>query len=61
MVGAKIDRKGKLCIGFLLPLTLARVKGKIESSYDGVISYTPLESWSGTERFGYTISDGRGA
>ena len=27
------------------------VKGKIESSYDGVISYTPLESWSGTERF----------
>jgi hypothetical protein len=23
-------------------------------------TYTPLESWSGTERFGYTISDGRG-
>jgi large repetitive protein len=35
------------------------VKGKIESSSD-VISYTPLESWSGTERFGYSISDGRG-
>ena len=25
-----------------------------------MITYTPLESWSGTERFGYTISDGRG-
>ena len=36
------------------------VKGKIESSSDGIITYTPLESWSGTERFGYTISDGRG-
>ena len=36
------------------------IKGKIESSSDGIITYTPLESWSGTERFGYTISDGRG-
>ena len=36
------------------------LKGKIESSSDGIITYTPLESWSGTERFGYTISDGRG-
>jgi hypothetical protein len=35
-------------------------KGKIESDSDGMITYTPLESWSGTERFGYTISDGRG-
>jgi hypothetical protein len=36
------------------------LKGKIESSSNGLITYTPLESWSGTERFGYTISDGRG-
>jgi hypothetical protein len=36
------------------------LKGKIETSSDGIITYTPLESWSGTERFGYTISDGRG-
>jgi hypothetical protein len=36
------------------------LKGKIESSSDGIITYTPLGSWSGTERFGYTISDGRG-
>ena len=36
------------------------IKGKIESNSDGVITYTPLESWSGTEKFGYTISDGRG-
>jgi hypothetical protein len=36
------------------------IKGKIESNSDGMITYTPLESWSGTERFGYTISDGRG-
>ncbi len=27
---------------------------------DGTITYSPLKSWSGTERFGYTISDGRG-
>jgi hypothetical protein len=36
------------------------LKGKIESSSNGMITYTPLKSWSGTERFGYTISDGRG-
>ena len=36
------------------------IKGKIESDSDGVITYTPLESWSGAEKFGYTISDGRG-
>ncbi len=36
------------------------LKGKIESNSDGMITYTPLKSWSGTERFGYTISDGRG-
>ena len=36
------------------------IKGKIESDSDGMITYTPLKSWSGTERFGYTISDGRG-
>ena len=24
-----------------------------------MITYSPLKSWSGTERFGYTISDGR--
>ena len=36
------------------------VKGTIESDADGTIAYSPLKSWSGTERFGYTISDGRG-
>ncbi len=36
------------------------VRGTIESDTDGTITYTPLKSWSGTERFGYTISDGRG-
>ena len=36
------------------------IKGKIESNSDGVITYTPSESWSGTEKFGYSISDGRG-
>ena len=36
------------------------LKGKIETSSDGIITYTPLESWSGTERFGYSINDGRG-
>ena len=35
-------------------------KGTIETNADGVITYSPLKSWSGTERFGYTISDGRG-
>ena len=35
-------------------------KGTIESNADGAITYSPLKSWSGTERFGYTISDGRG-
>ncbi len=33
------------------------LKGKIESNSDGMITYTPLESWWGTELFGYTISD----
>jgi hypothetical protein len=36
------------------------IKGKIESNSDGVITYTPSEWWSGTEKFGYSISDGRG-
>ena len=36
------------------------VRGTIESDADGTITYSPLKSWSGTERFGYTISDGRG-
>ena len=36
------------------------VRGTIESDVDGTITYSPLKSWSGTERFGYTISDGRG-
>ena len=36
------------------------VKGIIGSNPSGMITYSPLESWSGTERFGYTISDGRG-
>lgn len=36
------------------------VRGAIDSDADGTITYTPLKSWSGTERFGYTISDGRG-
>lgn len=36
------------------------VRGTIESDNDGTITYSPLKSWSGTERFGYTISDGRG-
>lgn len=36
------------------------VRGAIESDADGTITYSPLKSWSGTERFGYTISDGRG-
>ena len=36
------------------------VRGTIESDADGMIIYSPLKSWSGTERFGYTISDGRG-
>jgi len=35
------------------------VKGTIESDADGTITYTP-KSWSGTERFGYTVSDSRG-
>ena len=35
------------------------VRGTIESDSDGTITYSPLKSWSGTERFGYTISDGR--
>ena len=35
-------------------------RGTIESDADGTITYSPLKSWSGTERFGYTISDGRG-
>ena len=33
-------------------------KGTIESDADGTITYSPLKSWSGTERFGYTIIDG---
>ena len=36
------------------------VRGTIESDADGTITYSPLKSWSGTERFGYSISDGRG-
>src|SRR6476660_4514551 len=36
------------------------VRGSIESDANGKITYSPLKSWSGTERFGYTISDGRG-
>jgi hypothetical protein len=36
------------------------VRGTIESDADGTITYSPLRSWSGTERFGYTINDGRG-
>ena len=36
------------------------VRGTIESDAGGMIIYSPLKSWSGTERFGYTISDGRG-
>ncbi len=36
------------------------VRGTVESDADGTITYSPLKSWSGTERFGYTISDGRG-
>ena len=35
-------------------------KGTIESDDDGTITYSPLKSWSGTERFTYSISDGRG-
>ena len=35
-------------------------KGTIESNSDGAITYSPLKSWSGTERFTYSISDGRG-
>ena len=35
-------------------------KGTIESDADGTITYSPLKSWSGTERFTYSISDGRG-
>ena len=31
----------------------------LEADADGTIIYS-LKSWSGTERFGYTISDGRG-
>jgi len=36
------------------------VRGTIESDSDGTNTYSPLKSWSGTERLGYTISDGRG-
>ena len=36
------------------------IKGKIDSDSNGMITYSPSESWSGTERFGYTVSDGRG-
>ena len=32
----------------------------LESNADGAITYSPLKSWSGTERFTYSISDGRG-
>ena len=35
-------------------------KGTIESNADGAITYSPLKSWSGTERFTYSINDGRG-
>ena len=35
-------------------------KGTIESDDDGTITYSPLKSWSGTERFKYSISDDRG-
>ena len=34
-------------------------KGTIESDEDGTITYSPLKSWSGTERFTYSISDDR--
>ena len=34
-------------------------KGTIESNADGAITYSPLKSWSGTERFTYSIN-GRG-
>ena len=36
------------------------IRGTIEFDADGTITYSPLKSWSGTERFGYTISDSRG-
>ena len=36
------------------------LKGSIESNPNGMITYSPSESWSGTERFGYSVSDGRG-
>ena len=36
------------------------VRGMIESDADGTITHSPLKSWPGTERFGHTISDGRG-
>ena len=36
------------------------LKGTIESDADGAITYSPLKSWSGTERFTYSINDGRG-
>ena len=35
-------------------------QGTIETNADGVITYSPLKSWSGTERFTYSINDGRG-
>jgi hypothetical protein len=36
------------------------VRGTIESDAGGTITYSPLKSWSGTKRFEYTLSDGRG-
>ena len=41
-------------------MSVVQSEGTIESDADGTITYSPLKSWSGTERFGYTISDGRG-
>lgn len=32
----------------------------ISRPHKGAITYSPLKSWLGTERFGYTISDGHG-
>jgi hypothetical protein len=35
-------------------------EGNIVSDPNGMISYSPLKSWLGTETFGYTISVGGG-
>lgn len=36
------------------------LQGTIVSNPNGMIAYSPLKSWSGTETFAYSISDGRG-